>query len=43
MEETGDPLLDGHVPPPPGALVNDPDDVSPETPPRVTGATEQLA
>ncbi|HWV86000.1 MAG TPA: sulfatase [Capillimicrobium sp.] len=43
MQETGDPLLDGDVPPPPGALVNDPDDVSPETPPRVAGRTHQPA
>jgi hypothetical protein len=25
MEDTGDPLLDGPVPPPPGAEYNDPD------------------
>jgi N-sulfoglucosamine sulfohydrolase len=28
MEETGDPLLDGHVPAPPGAEVNDPTGIS---------------
>ncbi len=43
MEETGDPLRHGDVPPPPGALVNDPDDVSPEIPPRVAGAAARPA
>ena len=33
MRETGDPLLHGPVPAPPGALVNSRDDISPETPP----------
>jgi N-sulfoglucosamine sulfohydrolase len=32
MAETGDPLLDGPVPPPPGAEFNDPDQVSPGEP-----------
>jgi hypothetical protein len=33
MQETGDPLLDGPVPPPPGALVNRREDVSPAADP----------
>ena len=32
MQETADPLLDGPVPPPPGAEFNDPDQLSPEEP-----------
>jgi hypothetical protein len=32
MEDTGDPLLDGPVPPPPGAEYNDPDQLSPGEP-----------
>ena len=32
MADTGDPLLDGPVPPPPGALVNDPAGLSPSEP-----------
>jgi arylsulfatase A-like enzyme len=32
MRETGDPLLKGDVPPPPGARVNNPDGVSPREP-----------
>jgi N-sulfoglucosamine sulfohydrolase len=32
MRETGDPLLDGPVAPPPGAEFNDPDQLSPEEP-----------
>ena len=32
MEETDDPLLDGPVPPPPGAEFNDPDQLSPGEP-----------
>jgi hypothetical protein len=28
MRETHDPLLDGDIPPPPGAVLNDPDDRS---------------
>ena len=35
MEGTGDPLLDGPIAPPPGALVNDPDGVSALEPPQV--------
>ena len=34
MRETDDPLLDGDVPPPPGAVVTDPDEVSPATGPQ---------
>lgn len=33
MEQTGDPLLDGPVPPPPGAVVNDPAGLSPDEEP----------
>ena len=36
MAQTGDPLLEGPVPAPPGALVNNIDDVSPETEPTST-------
>ena len=32
MAETGDPLLEGPVAPPPGALVNDPAGLSPDEP-----------
>jgi hypothetical protein len=32
MRETDDPLLDGDVDPPPGALVNEPDDRSASDP-----------
>jgi hypothetical protein len=32
MEETGDPLLEGPVPVPPGAVVNDPAQASPNDP-----------
>jgi arylsulfatase A-like enzyme len=32
MRDTADPLLDGPVPPPPGAEFNDPDQISPEEP-----------
>jgi arylsulfatase A-like enzyme len=35
MQETDDPLLDGPVPAPPGARVNDPDGLSPGEPTRV--------
>jgi len=35
MQETGDPLLHGPVPPPPGAAVNDPDGLSPREPAQV--------
>jgi N-sulfoglucosamine sulfohydrolase len=35
MEGTADPLLDGPIDPPPGALVNDPDGVSALEPPQV--------
>jgi hypothetical protein len=34
MRRTADPLLDGPVPAPPGALVNDPDGISPREAPR---------
>jgi N-sulfoglucosamine sulfohydrolase len=34
MRATGDPLLDGPVPPPPGAVVNDQDQLSPADPTR---------
>ena len=34
MAERGDPLLDGPVPPPPGAEINDPDQISPAQPTR---------
>ena len=36
MRETDDPLLDGPVPPPPGAEFNDPDQVSPGEPTHMT-------
>jgi N-sulfoglucosamine sulfohydrolase len=36
MRETGDPLLDGPVPPPPGAEFNDPDQLSPGEPTHMT-------
>jgi N-sulfoglucosamine sulfohydrolase len=36
MEETDDPLLDGPVPPPPGAEYNDPDQLSPGEPTHMT-------
>lgn len=38
MRETGDPLADGPVPAPAGALVNDRDDVSPEATPTTVDA-----
>ncbi len=38
MVERGDPLLDGPVAPPPGAEVNDPDQISPNDPPRAIKA-----
>jgi len=34
MRETGDPLLAGPVPAPPGAVVNSPDSISPKDRPR---------
>jgi N-sulfoglucosamine sulfohydrolase len=37
MRETEDPLLDGPVPPPPGAIVNEQWQVSPDDPVRVVG------
>jgi arylsulfatase A-like enzyme len=41
MRETEDPLLDGPVPPPPGAVVNEPWQTSPDDPVRVvTGAAQ---
>ena len=36
MRETDDPLLDGPVPPPPGAEFNDPDQISPGEPTHLT-------
>jgi arylsulfatase A-like enzyme len=36
MRETADPLLDGPVPPPPGAEFNDPDQISPGEPTHMT-------
>jgi hypothetical protein len=36
MEETGDPLLDGPVPAPPGAEYNDADQLSPGEPTHMT-------
>jgi N-sulfoglucosamine sulfohydrolase len=38
MEETADPLLEGPVPVPPGAVVNDPSQASPNDP-LTTGST----
>jgi hypothetical protein len=38
MRETGDPLLDGPVPLPPGAWANDPDQLSASDPPAVLPA-----
>jgi arylsulfatase A-like enzyme len=38
MRATDDPLLDGPVPPPPGAAVNEPWQVSPSEPPRLVTA-----
>ena len=43
MRETGDPLLDGPVPAPPGALVNGRDDLSPEIAPRPADAGAAVA
>jgi arylsulfatase A-like enzyme len=40
MRETEDPLLDGPIPPPPGAVVNEPWQVSPDDPVRVVRADE---
>lgn len=37
MRQTRDPLLDGPVPAPPGAVVNDPDALSPKDRPRPIG------
>ncbi|MET0957243.1 MAG: sulfatase/phosphatase domain-containing protein, partial [Solirubrobacterales bacterium] len=39
MVERGDPLLDGPVPPPPGAEINDPDQISPAQPTRKVGVS----
>jgi hypothetical protein len=36
MKETDDPLLDGPIPAPPGAEYNDPDQLSPGEPTRMT-------
>ena len=38
MEETDDPLRHGDLQPPPGAEVNDPDQISPSEPLTVVGA-----
>jgi N-sulfoglucosamine sulfohydrolase len=38
MRETDDPLLEGPVPPPPGAIVNEPWQLSPDDPPRAVTA-----
>jgi N-sulfoglucosamine sulfohydrolase len=38
MRETGDPLVDGPVPLPPGAWANDPDQASPNDPPEALSA-----
>jgi hypothetical protein len=38
MRETGDPLLDGPVLPPPGAIVNEQWQVSPDDPVRIVTA-----
>jgi arylsulfatase A-like enzyme len=38
MRETDDPLLEGPVPPPPGAIVNEPSQVSPDDPVRIVKA-----
>jgi N-sulfoglucosamine sulfohydrolase len=43
MEETGDPLLDGPVPPPPGAEFNDPDQVSPGEPTHIAAPVSRPA
>jgi N-sulfoglucosamine sulfohydrolase len=40
MRETEDPLLEGPIPPPPGAVVNEPWQVSPDDPVRVVRADE---
>jgi arylsulfatase A-like enzyme len=40
MRETADPLLDGTVPPPPGAEFNDPDQLSPEEPTHIVAPLE---
>lgn len=42
MDQTGDPLLDGPVDAPPGALVNDPDDLSPELEPHPLAEPAEL-
>ena len=43
MRETEDPLLDGPVAPPPGAIVNEQWQVSPDDPPRVIAADPTAA
>ena len=43
MRETEDPLLDGQVAPPPGAIVNEQWQVSPDDPPRVVAADPTAA
>jgi hypothetical protein len=43
MRETDDPLLEGPIPPPPGAVVNEPWQTSPDDPVRVaSGQTSDL-
>ena len=43
MRETGDPLMDGPVAPPPGAQINDPDQRSASDPVKVQGQVSPLA
>jgi hypothetical protein len=43
MRETGDPLLEGRVPAPPGARINTRDQRSAEEPPIVVGADDPFA
>ena len=43
MRETEDPLLDGPVPPPPGAIVNEQWQVSPDDPVRIVTADSTAA
>jgi hypothetical protein len=42
MEETGDPLLEGPVPPPPGAEFNDPDQLSPGEPTHIADPLQSV-
>jgi arylsulfatase A-like enzyme len=43
MRETDDPLLEGPVPPPPGAIVNEQSQVSPDDPVRIVRADSTVA